>query len=102
MPMIPFASFLAGSILSLVLPLALLIAVTTWFHFAQRRIPEAQRTPRGATTENPPAANPATGGQAPVGEATGSGSAGTGLSSPPTQQPPPGGSAGTQSGPGGP
>jgi hypothetical protein len=101
MHMIPFASFLAGSILSLVLPVALVIAVTTWFHFSQRRIREAQRTPGGATTESPPAANPATGGQSAVGEATGSGTAGTGLSSTPTQPPPPGGSAGTQSSSGG-
>lgn len=99
MTMIPFASFLAGSILSLVLPVCLLIAITTWFHFAQRRIPEAHRTPRGATTENPPAANPATGGQAAVGEASGSGSAGATLSSPPPTTGPESSSTGSGSAP---
>lgn len=77
MPLIPYASFLAGAILSLVLPVGLLITITAWYHVAQRRIAEAERTPRGATPENPPAANPATGGQKSVGEATGSGQAGT-------------------------
>ncbi len=77
MPVIPYASFLAGAILSLVLPVALLIALTLWFHVAQKRVPEAQRTPRGATPDNPPAANPATGGQQAVGEASGSTEAGT-------------------------
>jgi hypothetical protein len=76
MPVIPYATFLAGAILSLVLPVGLLITLTVWYHIAQRRIPEAKRTPRGATPDNPPAGNPATGGQSPVGEATGSGQAG--------------------------
>jgi hypothetical protein len=76
MPVIPYATFLAGAILSLVLPVSLLIALTLWFHVAQKRVPEAQRTPRGATVDNPPAANPATGGQRAVGEAGGSTEAG--------------------------
>jgi hypothetical protein len=76
MPVIPYASFLAGAILSLVLPVGLLITLTVWYHIAQRRIPEAKRTPRAATADNPPAGNPATGGQSAVGEATGSGQAG--------------------------
>jgi hypothetical protein len=78
MPLIPFASFLAGAILSLVLPLALLVAISLWYHFSVRRMPgPPAATPRGATPDNPPAANPTTGRQGPVGEATGSSAAGT-------------------------
>ena len=40
MPFIPYASFLAGAILSLVMPVALLIAITAYFHFARKRLPE--------------------------------------------------------------
>jgi hypothetical protein len=78
MLVIPFASFLAGAILSLVLPTALLIAVTVWYHIQVRRFPGPPKaTPRGATPDSPPAANPVTGGQKPVGEATGSTGAGS-------------------------
>jgi hypothetical protein len=77
MPVIPFADFLAGAIMSLVIPTALLIAVTIWFHFQVRHVPSAKVTPHGATPENPPAANPTTGGQGPVGEASGSTAAGS-------------------------
>jgi hypothetical protein len=79
MPVIPFAdNFLAGAIISLVIPAGLLVAVVIWYHLQVRRVPGPQRaTPRGATPENPPAANPATGGQGPVGEATSSPRAGS-------------------------
>jgi hypothetical protein len=57
---IPFASFLAGAILSLVMPAGLLVVVTLWYHFARKRMagPPAQ-TPGGSTTARPPADNPA-------------------------------------------
>ena len=59
MPLIPFATFLAGAILSLVLPLALLVAVTMWYHLAVRRVPGPPReTPRGRAPERPAVANP--------------------------------------------
>ena len=78
MLVIPFAdNFLAGAIISLVIPAGLLVAVTVWYHLQVRRVPGTKATPQGATPDNPPAANPATGGQNPVGEATGPTSAGT-------------------------
>ncbi len=40
MPLIPYASFLAGAILSLVMPVALLLLITAYFHFARKRLPE--------------------------------------------------------------
>jgi predicted membrane metal-binding protein len=55
MVLIPFASFLAGAILSLVLPAGLLVAVVAWYHIAQKRIDPAERTPSGATAARPPA-----------------------------------------------
>ena len=55
MELIPFASFLAGAILSLVLPAGLLVATVAWFHVAQKRIDPAERTPSGANTARPPA-----------------------------------------------
>ena len=58
MVLIPFASFLAGAILSLVLPTALLVAVVAWYHFVQKRIGPSERTPRGSTPASPPAGNP--------------------------------------------
>ena len=78
MLVIPFAdNFLAGAILSLVLPTALLVATVIWYHLEVRRVPRPPKaTPRGATPENPTAANPTTGGQKAVGEATGSTGAG--------------------------
>jgi hypothetical protein len=78
MLVIPFAdNFLAGAIISLVIPAGLLVAVVIWYHLTVRRFPAPPTaTPRGGTPENPPAANPTTGGQRPVGEATGSTGAG--------------------------
>ena len=53
---IPLASFLAGAILSLVMPAGLLVLVTLWYHFARKRMAgPPEQTPRGA---RPPAANP--------------------------------------------
>lgn len=76
MPVIPFASFLAGAIISLVIPAGLLVVVTLWYHREVLRVPGTRRTPRGSTPENPPAANPGTGGQPPVGEVPASSSSG--------------------------
>lgn len=78
MLVIPFAdNFLAGAILSLVLPAGLLVATVIYYHFTVRRFPgPPAATPRGATPDNPPTANPTTGGQKSVGEATGSTGAG--------------------------
>jgi hypothetical protein len=59
MELIPFASFLAGAILSLVLPAGLLVAVVAWYHIAQKRIDPAERTPGGATPARPHASDPA-------------------------------------------
>lgn len=78
MLVIPFAdNFLAGAVLSLVLPTALLVAMVIWYHLELRRVPATQVTPRGATPDNPPAANPTTGGQRAVGEASGPSGAGS-------------------------
>ena len=74
MLVIPFAdNFLAGAIISLVIPTALLVAMVIWYHLQVRRAPGPPKaTPRGATPDNPAAATPTTGGQRSVGEATGS------------------------------
>ena len=40
MPAIPVATFLAGSLLSLLLPVCLLIALTVWYVMFVRRVPE--------------------------------------------------------------
>ena len=58
MDLIPFASFLAGSIISLVMPTALLVVVIIWYHLAVRRFPASRQTPKGAKPERPPAGNP--------------------------------------------
>jgi hypothetical protein len=56
---IPVASFLAGSILSLVMPTLLLISIVVWFHILRKRMPAPpQETPRGSTPTKPPPANP--------------------------------------------
>ena len=53
---IPLASFLAGAILSLVMPAGLLVVTVAWFHIARKRMAgPPEQTPRGA---RPPAANP--------------------------------------------
>ena len=56
MTSIPIASFLAGSLLSLLLPLAVLMALAVWYFLFFRRVPDpalpASRTDAGG----PPAA----------------------------------------------
>ena len=40
MPLLPVAAFLAGALLSLLLPVALLIALSLWYMLFVRRVPE--------------------------------------------------------------
>jgi hypothetical protein len=58
--MLPFADFLAGALLTLLLPVVLLIALVLWYWRFSARVPETVDTPGpGATTAPPaPAANP--------------------------------------------
>ena len=60
MTMIPIASFLAGSILTLVLPIGLLIALGVWYQLTVRSMPEAGRgrRPRAGTQVAPLAPDP--------------------------------------------
>ncbi len=62
--MIPFATFLAGSLLSLLLPVLLLIALAVWYMRVVRRMPE-ERVP-GAGLENVPGPDAAPKGTAPA------------------------------------
>jgi cytoskeletal protein RodZ len=53
MPSIPFAdNFLAGSILSLLMPVCLLIAIAIWYVLTARRLPED--TPASSPSLPPP------------------------------------------------
>ncbi|MGI9184900.1 MAG: hypothetical protein ACR2GZ_08035 [Solirubrobacteraceae bacterium] len=66
--MIPLAdNFLAGSVLSLVLPVGLLIAIVVWYLIAVRHVP--QDTPESSSTL-PPAEVVAAAGEAAVEEIT--------------------------------
>lgn len=53
MPLIPIASFLAGSLLSLLLPALLLIALVVWYMLLLRRAPDSAfgRSPSGGAGE---------------------------------------------------
>lgn len=52
MPLVPIATFLAGSLLTLLLPVALLIALVVWYWWVSVRVPD--------TTEgSEPGASPA-------------------------------------------
>jgi hypothetical protein len=51
MPSIPLASFLAGSLLSLLIPIGVLIALVTWYLVSVLRVPED-------TSEHAPHAGP--------------------------------------------
>ncbi len=52
MPLIPIATFLAGSLLTLLLPVLLLIALVAWYWWFSVRVPEtadaSQRRPEPA------------------------------------------------------
>ena len=54
--MVPIAAFLAGALLTLLLPIALLIALVVWYWLFSVRVPE---TAEGTEPGTPPAeANP--------------------------------------------
>jgi hypothetical protein len=56
MPPIPFAdNFLAGSIISLVMPVGLLIVIAVWYVIAARRLPEGSS---GSSRPTAPATEP--------------------------------------------
>ena len=48
MPVIPIAAFLAGALLTLLLPVCLLIAIAVWYSFAIRRVPSGLEEPEAA------------------------------------------------------
>jgi hypothetical protein len=51
--MLPIADFLAGSLLTLLMPVALLIALVAWYWWFSARVPE---TADGSKSDSPPAA----------------------------------------------
>ena len=56
MPLVPIAAFLAGALLTILLPLALLIALGVWYWMFSVRVPD---TADGSEPGTPPAeANP--------------------------------------------
>ena len=57
MPLVPFATFLAGSLLTLLLPVALLIALVVWYWQFSSRVPET--ADGSAASPDPAAATPA-------------------------------------------
>ena len=59
MPLVPIATFLAGSLLTLLLPVALLIALVVWYWWYSVR-------QHDAADGSEPAAAPAAGNQAPA------------------------------------
>jgi hypothetical protein len=52
LPLVPFATFLAGALLTLLLPVLLLIALVAWYWWFSARVPEtadgSQRHPEPA------------------------------------------------------
>ena len=62
MPFVPIATFLAGSLLTLLLPIALLIALVVWYWRFSARVPETAEGPgpdtAAAAPPAPAAANP--------------------------------------------
>lgn len=56
MPLVPIAAFLAGALLTLLLPVLLLIALVVWYWWFSVRVPEtAEVSQRGS---DPAEANP--------------------------------------------
>jgi hypothetical protein len=54
--MLPIADFLAGSLLTLLMPVALLIALVAWYWWFSARVPETakgDKTARPAAASNP-------------------------------------------------
>jgi hypothetical protein len=60
MASIPLASFLAGSLLTLLVPVGLLIGLVTWYVIAVRRVPDdpAEEMPHAAPRVDPPNGEP--------------------------------------------
>jgi len=56
LPVLPFAAFLAGALLTLLMPVALLIALVVWYWLFSARVPET--TDRRGSGEQPAAAPP--------------------------------------------
>lgn len=56
MPLVPIAAFLAGALLTLLLPVALLIALSVWYWGFSKRVPET--TEVRATGGDPAAVTP--------------------------------------------
>jgi hypothetical protein len=59
LPLVPIAAFLTGALLTILLPLALLIALGVWYWQVSARVPDTADGPQPGTA--PPAANPAPG-----------------------------------------
>jgi hypothetical protein len=56
LPFVPIATFLAGSLLTLLLPIALLIALVVWYWRFSSRVPETAEGPgTGTSAAAPPA-----------------------------------------------
>jgi hypothetical protein len=53
MPVLPFAAFLAGALLSLLLPALLLIALVVWYWAFVRRVPGPEDSPTSPQPEPP-------------------------------------------------
>ena len=49
MPLVAFADFLAGALLTLLLPVALLIALVVWYWWFSARVPETADGRKGST-----------------------------------------------------
>jgi hypothetical protein len=56
LPIVPFADFLAGALLTILLPLGLLLALVAWYWIFSVRVPETAE--RRKTSAEPAAANP--------------------------------------------
>ena len=59
MPAVPIAAFLAGALLTLLMPVALLIALSVWYWVFSVRVPDTEggpesATPSAAATPGPP------------------------------------------------
>jgi hypothetical protein len=52
-PMLPIAAFLAGALLSLLLPTGVLIALAVWHFFVIRRVPDTEATKSGVPPSAP-------------------------------------------------
>jgi hypothetical protein len=57
LPSVPIATFLAGSLLTLLLPVALLLALVVWYWMFSVRVPETADGAEAATP--PPVSDPA-------------------------------------------